>query len=189
MSVKQLDFSKHNLVIDLAEVKRMFRMHFNEGCRYLVKQAFERIMAQDMYEHICARVYERTPVREGYRNGYRARTLLTSVGVIELEVPRDRAGECVPECFEQYKSGTLPDHPFALFQISHAKFLTSPLKFLSVLNIISNTGGGPVSEKVIYQIDNIFNINVTITACVTNYRSGTGFENIVYQINDINYIY
>lgn len=103
MSVKQLDFSRHNLVIDLAEVKRMFQMHFNEGCRYLVKQTFERIMAQDMYEHICALRYERTPVREGYRNGYRKRTLLTSVGVVELEVPRDRAGEYIPECFEEYK--------------------------------------------------------------------------------------
>jgi len=43
MSLKQLDFSKHNLIIDLAEVKKMFEMHFNKGCRYLVKQAFEKI--------------------------------------------------------------------------------------------------------------------------------------------------
>lgn len=103
MPLRQLNFSRHNLVIDLAEVKRMFGMHFNEGCRYLVKQAFERIMAQDMYEHICALRYERTPVREGYRNGCWIRTLLTSVGVIELEVPRDRAGGYVPGCFERYK--------------------------------------------------------------------------------------
>jgi len=103
MSVKPLDFSKHNLVIDLAEVKGMFAMHFNEGCRYLVKEAFEKIMALDMYEHICALRYERTPVRSGFRNGYRTRTLLTSVGAIELEVPRDRGGEYEPECFERYK--------------------------------------------------------------------------------------
>jgi putative transposase len=103
MSLKQLDFSKHNLVIDLAEVKRMFQMHFNDGCRYLVKQAFERIMAQDMYEHICACRYERTSVRSGYRNGYRPRSLLTSVGEVRLDVPRDRDGEYEPECFERYK--------------------------------------------------------------------------------------
>jgi len=103
MSVKQLDFSRHNLVIDLKEVKRMFGVHFNAGCRYLVKQTFEEIMALDLYEHISARRYERTPVREGYRNGYRARTLLTSVGPIDLEVPRDRVGEYQPECFERYK--------------------------------------------------------------------------------------
>ena len=60
-------------------------------------------MALDLYEHISARRYESTPVREGYRNGYRSRTLLTSVGSIDLEVPRDRVGEYVPECFERYK--------------------------------------------------------------------------------------
>jgi len=103
MSVKQLDFSKPNLVIDLKEVKKMFEVHLNAGCRYLVKQTFEEIMALDLYEHISARRYERTPVREGYRNGYRARTLLTSVGPIDLEVPRDRVGEYQPECFERYK--------------------------------------------------------------------------------------
>jgi putative transposase len=103
MSQKQLDFSKHNLVVDLAEVKRMFEVHFNEGCRYLVKLAFEKIMALDMYEHINALRYERTPIRGGYRNGYRRRSLLTSVGAVELGIPRDRAGEYVPECFERYK--------------------------------------------------------------------------------------
>jgi len=103
MSMKQLDFLKHNLVIDLAEVKRMFQMHFNEGCRYLVKQAFERTMALDMYEHISALRYERTPVRSGSRNGYRERDLLTLVGLLRLDVPRDRAGDYVPECFERYK--------------------------------------------------------------------------------------
>ena len=35
MSVKPLDFLKHNLVIDPAKggIKKMFGMHFNEGCR------------------------------------------------------------------------------------------------------------------------------------------------------------
>ncbi|NIS69025.1 MAG: IS256 family transposase [Proteobacteria bacterium] len=68
-----------------------------------MKQAFERIMAEDLYEHICARRYERTPVRSGHRNGYRGRGLLTSVGLIRLDVPRDRAGGYEPGCFERYK--------------------------------------------------------------------------------------
>jgi transposase-like protein len=103
MSISELDFSSPNLVLDLAEVKRMFEMHFNQGCRYLVKQVFEKIMRVDMYGHISALRYERTPIRWGYRNGYRTRSLLTSVGAVELEVPRDRAGEYMPECFERYK--------------------------------------------------------------------------------------
>ena len=28
-------------------------MHFNRGCRYLVKQAFEKIMAQDTCTQVC----------------------------------------------------------------------------------------------------------------------------------------
>jgi putative transposase len=103
MSQEQLDFSKHDLVIDLTEVNKMFEVHFNEGCRYWVKQAFEKIMALDMYEHTCALRYERTPVRSRFRNGYRGRDLLTSVGLIQLKMPGDRAGEYVLECFERYK--------------------------------------------------------------------------------------
>ena len=58
MSVKQLDFSKHNLMLDpaLGGSKRMFGMHFNEGCRHLVKQAFEKITE--------------TPTRTGARLGW-----------------------------------------------------------------------------------------------------------------------
>ena len=103
MSVKQLDFSKHNLVIDLKEVKRMFGESLNEGCRWLLKQSLEQAMALDFYHHISALRYQRTPLRGGYRNGYRTRSLLTSVGEIELEVPRDREGEYQPECIERYK--------------------------------------------------------------------------------------
>jgi len=35
MSTKQLDFSKHNVMTDLREVKRMFKEDLNEGGRYL----------------------------------------------------------------------------------------------------------------------------------------------------------
>lgn len=103
MSLRELDFSSHNLTVDLAEVKRMFAMHTNEGCRGLVKQALGSIMAHDLYLHLQANWNQRTEVRQGYRNGYRHRSLLTSFGEVELEVPRDRAGEYQPVCFDRYK--------------------------------------------------------------------------------------
>jgi len=55
MSVKQLDFSKHNLMLDPAfgGSKRMFGMHFNEGCRHLVKQAFEKITETRLGLYLC----------------------------------------------------------------------------------------------------------------------------------------
>jgi hypothetical protein len=36
MSLKQLDFSKHNLVVDLAEVKRVFEVHGQDHVKIIV---------------------------------------------------------------------------------------------------------------------------------------------------------
>ena len=110
MSVKPLDFSKHNLMVDLREVKRMFKEELSAGGRYLLEVFFHQIMAHDLYEHIKARRHERTPVRiwilrtrGGYRNGYRERYLLTPLGLHKLKVPRDGEGSYQPDCFERYK--------------------------------------------------------------------------------------
>jgi transposase-like protein len=100
---RELNFSKHNLSIDLAEVKEMFAMHLDEGCRYMVKEALEKLMLDGLYGHLEAGWNQRTESRTGYRNGFRERTLFTSFGQIGLEVPRDRAGKYKPDCLERYK--------------------------------------------------------------------------------------
>lgn len=101
--MRELDFSAHNLSVDLREVKRMFANDFNDGCRHLIKQAFEGIMRCEIDDYLKARPYERSERRRSQRNGYRDRSLLTSVGALELEVPRTRDGGYVPEVFERYK--------------------------------------------------------------------------------------
>lgn len=98
-----LDFSKHNLRVDLGEVKRMFMEDLSEGGKYLLEEFFHQVMAHDLYEHIRARRHERTPARGGYRNGYRDRYLLTPLGLLKLDVPRDREGTYQPDCFERYR--------------------------------------------------------------------------------------
>jgi transposase-like protein len=40
---------------------------------------------------------------QGQRNGYRSRTLATSVGVPQLQVPRDRKGRFQPDLFARYR--------------------------------------------------------------------------------------
>ena len=100
---KPLDFSNHNLVIDLREVKKMFNEDLSKGGKYLLEEFFHQVMAHDLYEHIQARCQERTPVRSGYRNGYRNRYLLTPLGLLKLHLPRDREGSYQPDCFERYK--------------------------------------------------------------------------------------
>ena len=108
---KPLDFSNHNLVIDLGEVKQMFNEDLSEGGKYLLEEFFHQVMAHDLYEHTRARRHERTPARGGYRNGYRdrpdgrpsGRYLLTPLGLLRLHIPRDREGTYQPDCFERYK--------------------------------------------------------------------------------------
>lgn len=99
----ELDFTRHNLAVDLEEVKRMFQEDFNSGCRYLVRLAFKEIMKIEVTDYLQVERYERADRRRGRRNGYRRRTLLTSVGAVDLEVPRDRESGYVPGLFERYK--------------------------------------------------------------------------------------
>ncbi len=42
--MQELNFSGHNLSVDLKEVKSMFRDELNNDCRYMVKRAFEKII-------------------------------------------------------------------------------------------------------------------------------------------------
>jgi transposase-like protein len=102
-TMRELDFSEHNLAVDLLEVKKMYREDFNRGCRYLIKQAFEGIMDCEINDYLRAEPYERCESRRSQRNGYRERSLVTNVGVLELEVPRARDSGYAPEVFDRYK--------------------------------------------------------------------------------------
>jgi transposase-like protein len=101
--MRELNFSEHNLSVDLWEVKKMFAEDFNDGCRYLIKQAFEGIMCCEIKDYLRAEPYERSDRRRSQRNGSRQRSLLTNVGIIELEVPRTRDSGYVPDIFDRYK--------------------------------------------------------------------------------------
>ena len=103
MPYRALNFDSHNVAISMSEVKDMFRMHFEQGCRYVAKRVYDKILAVDFDSFINAGRNERTSRRHGYRNGYRSRSLLTSVGVLDLKVPRDRAGQYRPDLFARYK--------------------------------------------------------------------------------------
>jgi transposase-like protein len=101
----------------MSEVKDMFRMHFERGCQYVAKRVYDKILAADFDTFINADRYQRSIGRRGQRNGYRHRSLLTSVGALELRVPRDRAGRYQPEMFDRYRrvAGSLEDTIRAMF--------------------------------------------------------------------------
>lgn len=117
MSYRELNFDRHNVAICMSEVKDLFRMHFEQGCRYVAKRVYEKILSVDFDGFINAGRFERTGGRRGQRNGYRHRTLLTSVGALDLCVPRDRESRYQPDMFDRYSrtSGSLEDAIRAMF--------------------------------------------------------------------------
>jgi len=54
-------------------------------------------------QHLGAERYQRSPERQGERNGYRERTWDTRVGTLELRVPRVRDGSFFPGLLEPRK--------------------------------------------------------------------------------------
>lgn len=103
MPYKELNFEHHNIPECMSEIKDMFRMHFEQGCRYVTKRVYQKILAVDFDSYVNASRYQRTSKRRSYRNGYRRRQLLTSVGSLDLRIPRDRESGYSPDLFERYQ--------------------------------------------------------------------------------------
>ena len=61
------------------------------------------LMEKERDDYINALPYERTDTRNGQRNGFYGRDLITGVGSLRLKVPRTRDGEFSPTLFERYE--------------------------------------------------------------------------------------
>jgi transposase-like protein len=68
-----------------------------ERIRILVNTA----MQAERQKHLGAGPYERTPDRQGYANGYKAKTVQTRVGDITFDVPQVRDGSFYPGALEK----------------------------------------------------------------------------------------
>ena len=117
MPYRELNFDGHNVAISMSEVKDMFPMHFEQGCRYVAKRVYDKELAVDFDGFINAGRYQRNSQCRGHRNGYRPRSLLTSVGALDLKVPRDREGKFQPGLFKRYRrvDGSLEETIRAMF--------------------------------------------------------------------------
>jgi putative transposase len=69
----------------------------------VAKRFYEKALAVDFDSFLNASRHERTSRRRGYRNGHRSRNLLTTVGDLDIRVPRDREGQYQPGLFEWYQ--------------------------------------------------------------------------------------
>ena len=74
-----------------------------DGLAKLVESVLNQILEAQASETLGAERYERTDVREGYRNGYRPRQLYTRVGPVTLRVPQTRDGSFSTDIFKRYQ--------------------------------------------------------------------------------------
>ena len=73
------------------------------GLAKLVETVLNQILEAQVTESVGAQRHERSEERQGYRNGYRARTLYTRVGPVTLQVPQTRDGSFSTDIFKRYQ--------------------------------------------------------------------------------------
>lgn len=71
----------------------------------LMKQAVERILKAEQEDHLGYEPYQKPDKsQKNSRNGYSKKTLKTSSGPMELNIPRDRDGTFEPKLIEKYQT-------------------------------------------------------------------------------------
>src|SRR5215469_4390535 len=88
--------------VTLSEALMPALLSRQDGFAKLLQDALNQVLEAQMREHLGAERYERNDDREGYRNGYRERRLLTRVGPLTLRVPQTRDGSFSTDIFERY---------------------------------------------------------------------------------------
>jgi len=93
--------TSYQLTVDRELLAGLFTR--SEAMGELVEQLVNQLLAAQASEQLKAEPYERTPDRQGHRNGYRERSLTTRFGSLVLEVPRIRGSALQTELFERYQ--------------------------------------------------------------------------------------
>jgi transposase-like protein len=80
-----------------------FHQHLRELARSAMRVLLEGVMREELDTLIGVGWGESSPKRNGYRNGYYQRDLVTSAGRIEdVQVPRDCEGQFHTQAFDRY---------------------------------------------------------------------------------------
>lgn len=84
-----------------------FRLSIQERLRVHVLAAIEAVLEEELTAALGSQPYERTPGRQGYRNGADRREITTAVGTRELRVPRGRV-VAADGTTQEFRSELLP---------------------------------------------------------------------------------
>ncbi|WP_163540087.1 IS256 family transposase [Gracilibacillus sp. YIM 98692] len=100
-------------------------------------------MEKERDEYLQAGAYERSEIRQDYRNGYYDRDYMMSIGKMKLRVPRTRSGEFSPSVFEKYKR---VDQAFTLGML---EMVVNGVSTRKVKNIVQELCGEEVSKSFV----------------------------------------
>ncbi len=89
------------ITIDDEKIQQM--LEGDRGMAVLLEPILNQTLQAEMTEHLGTEPGEQTESRQGYRNGTYEQKLTTRVGMIELEVPRDREGTFQTALFQRYQ--------------------------------------------------------------------------------------
>ena len=80
------------------------RLFVDEGAlAAMIASCVREVIEEEVTRHIGAGPYERSEGRRGHRNGTKPRTMKTSVGTLEFDVPQVREGGFRPSVFDRYQ--------------------------------------------------------------------------------------
>jgi len=75
-----------------------------EALKDLLGDTIQNMLEAELDEHLGYEKYESTEeAKSNYRNGYTSKTLKSSVGQVEIDIPRDRNAEFEPKIVPRYK--------------------------------------------------------------------------------------
>ena len=92
--------SQYQITLDEALLQRLFQI---DGLKPLLESLLNQVLQTQASDQLQAAPYERTNARQGYRNGYRERSLTTRIGTLTLQVPRLRQGSFTPDLDERWQ--------------------------------------------------------------------------------------
>ena len=88
----------------IAEYNIKTAKDLQEALKDLLGDTIQNMLEAELDEHLGYEKYESTgEEKSNYRNGHTFKTLKSSVGLVKMDVPRDRNGEFEPKVVPKYK--------------------------------------------------------------------------------------
>jgi len=136
--------TQFNITIDLEELLEDISMsNLNEVSKQMLAIILNNVMEEERNQFMGVDEYKRSNSRNDYRNGYYNREFMTSIGNIELKVPRTRSGEFSTRIFEKWQR---QDQSLLL---ALTEMVVNGVSTRKVTNIVEHIVGESVSKSFI----------------------------------------